>query len=114
MSGGRMALRERLEWLLVAMASGRYGPSIDTSMRDFEADFIVATGAQTDVMPGGRERARHLVVDLTEIVDRGQATRESKTVREDSHTRNYARFTLTQQGRDEARAIAARTTKETA
>lgn len=35
-------VRERLNWLLVAIASGRYGPTVTTTTPAFLADYVAA------------------------------------------------------------------------
>jgi hypothetical protein len=102
----RKVLRSRLEWLLVALASDRYD-HVHTGNREFEADYVRATGASTYLCREGRARPRALLTDLTELVDRGFATQTVRKVKLQNNTINYSSFELTPEGRVEAAAIAA-------
>jgi hypothetical protein len=107
---GRVALRDRLEWLLVAIQSGKYGEAVDTANQQFAADYVAAMNAPC-IGQHGKGRPRWLGSDLTELHERGHLTRESVGARRRNPggaTFRYA-YRLTATGASEAQTIAART-----
>jgi hypothetical protein len=98
---GRAGLRERIEWLLPVIQSGRYG-IISTRNKQLERDYCDATGAPLIAYQGG-PRAKQLNSDLGELAERGLLERQLHTPRGASLT--YYVYTLTEQGAEEARAL---------
>jgi hypothetical protein len=101
----RMGLRARLEWLLVAAHSGRYGRAVHTGDKAFADDYAKATGAP---LYTGDKRPRELIADLVELAERGHFERDVIVLHID-RARPYSSFTLTESGKDEALDILART-----
>jgi hypothetical protein len=103
---GRMALRERLDWLMRAIHSGRYG-AISTRNAELNRDYCAATGAH----PGSRAgelRARQMGQDLNELTERRllARTRETKS----GTTLAFYVYTITEKGEDEADKLMERET----
>ncbi|SAL67873.1 hypothetical protein AWB67_07393 [Caballeronia terrestris] len=67
--------RERLNWLLVAIASGRYGHKVTTTTPTFLADYVAAVNGTITASESG-PRCMTLGQDLAELVARGHLTRE--------------------------------------
>ena len=95
---GRMALRERLAWLLRAIRSGRYG-AISTRNAELNRDYSAATGAAT-FERAGEPRARQLNQDLGELHERGLLSRTRETM--SGTTLAFYVYALTKQGEREA------------
>jgi hypothetical protein len=98
--------RERLDWLLVAIASGKYGPTVTTTIPTFLADYVTATNAPVTSGESG-PRCVTLGQDLAELAARGQLTRDrANSSRRRGSTSAY-RYGLTPPGKALA-AIAAK------
>ncbi|SAL52523.1 MULTISPECIES: hypothetical protein [Caballeronia] len=107
---GKLSLRDRLDWLLLAIHSGRYGQAVNTINPELIEHYIAATR-----MPGayryGRLRARHLADDLVELRERGLLARRSARNVEGGAS-FYFSYSLTGAGAAEAYAIKTRDGRE--
>ena len=74
-----MPLRERLEWLIEAAQTRRYGDFLCTANIAFSTEYLVAIGESWKKESCGAVRARLLRADLTEFVDRGILSRTRAT-----------------------------------
>ena len=108
---GRMALRQRLAWLLVTMYEGRY--PAHSGAGELAVAYCAATGMPSNTH-AGRMRSRQLTKDLGELHERGLAERQTITLREDGRMAVVLKFELTAKGRNEASNIAARAEAENA
>ncbi|SAK81447.1 hypothetical protein AWB75_05111 [Caballeronia catudaia] len=70
-----MPLRERLEWLIEAAQTRRYGDFLSTANIAFSTEYLVAIGQAGKKEGCGAVSARLLRADLTELVDRGILSR---------------------------------------
>ncbi|SAL51506.1 hypothetical protein AWB72_05456 [Caballeronia concitans] len=99
-------MRDRLEWLLLAIHSGRYGQAVNTINPELIEHYIAATR-----MPGarryGRLRARHLADDLVELRERGLLARKSAS-NVQSGASFYFSYSLTGAGAAEVHALKTR------
>jgi hypothetical protein len=96
--------RERLNWLLVAIASGRYGFKVTTTTSAFLADYVAAVNGTITASESG-PRCMTLGQDLAELVARGHLTRERANSPESGATSAF-HYALTAAGETRA-AIAA-------
>jgi hypothetical protein len=103
-----LPLRDRLEWLLLAIASHRYGETVDTRNVEFEADYIVATRGPV-VRRLGRVRSRQIASDLKELFERGLLARKSASAGHSAGGASfYFSYSSAPAGEAEVNAIKAR------
>jgi hypothetical protein len=111
----KLPLRERLEWLLIAINSGHFGPFASTRNTKLVEAYMVAT---LTGMVKTRHGARCFAIyeDLNELAERGQVLRSqmNTTLRREGEPTWYYVYTLTPLGEVEAKAIAARKKKQSA
>ncbi|TCK32701.1 hypothetical protein B0G84_8553 [Paraburkholderia sp. BL8N3] len=101
-------LRERLNWLIVAINSGKYGDAVGTRNEAFFNDFVAATGAPIKSTPTGR-RCTVLSDDLLELFHRGCLTRVRQTASAGSRNNGvptwFYTYRVTMAGRREAENV---------
>lgn len=102
-----MNLRQRLDWLLVTIYARRV--PIHSGAGELASIYAAATGVPYTIYEG-RLRTKHLATDLDELHERGLVERDTVTVRQDGRTAVVKKYELTAEGREEAKAIIARTT----